>query len=194
MFGASQPASAAAEHATRRSRRRLRGGCRSPATGGCGRCSSARARLAGRARPPGFTKIDPWFLEQFRELVELRRTAAMVGLRDMSADLLRTLKRAGFGDQELAHILQVNESAVREKRLELGLIAAYKRIDTCAAEFESFTYIMRHLRAGLRGGADGTKRSSSWGRDRTGSARASSSTTAAATPSSGSARTGSRPS
>ena len=47
------------------------------------------------------TKIDPWFLEQFAELVELRRTAEMIGLRDMSSDLLRTLKRAGFGDQEL---------------------------------------------------------------------------------------------
>jgi carbamoyl-phosphate synthase large subunit len=88
------------------------------------------------------TKIDPWFLEQFAELVELRRTAALVGLRDMSYDLMRTLKRAGFGDQELAHILQVNESAVRDKRSELDLRAVYKRIDTCAAEFESFTPYM----------------------------------------------------
>ena len=88
------------------------------------------------------TKIDPWFLEQFAELVELRRTAEMIGLRDMSDDLLRTLKRAGFGDQELAQILGVNEAAVREKRLEYGLKPAFKRIDTCAAEFESFTPYM----------------------------------------------------
>jgi carbamoyl-phosphate synthase large subunit len=85
------------------------------------------------------TKIDPWFLEQFAELVELRRTAEMVGLRDMSTDLLRTLKRAGFGDQELGQILGSGEAAVREKRNELTLRAAFKRIDTCAAEFESFT-------------------------------------------------------
>jgi carbamoyl-phosphate synthase large subunit len=85
------------------------------------------------------TKIDPWFLEQFAELVELRRTAEMIGLRDMSADLLRTLKRAGFGDQELGQILGSGESAVREKRFELKLRSAFKRIDTCAAEFESFT-------------------------------------------------------
>jgi carbamoyl-phosphate synthase large subunit len=85
------------------------------------------------------TKIDPWFLEQFAELVELRRTAEMIGLRDMSLDLLRTLKRAGFGDQELGHILGSGESAVREKRLDNSLTAAFKRIDTCAAEFESFT-------------------------------------------------------
>ena len=88
------------------------------------------------------TKIDPWFLQQFADLVELRRTAELVGLRDMSPDLLRTLKRAGFGDGELAHILQVDESAVREKRNERGLRTVYKRIDTCAAEFESFTPYM----------------------------------------------------
>jgi carbamoyl-phosphate synthase large subunit len=85
------------------------------------------------------TKIDRWFLEQFAELVELRRTAEMMGLREMSADLLRTLKRAGFGDQELGQILGSGESAVRERRLELSLVPAFKRIDTCAAEFESFT-------------------------------------------------------
>jgi carbamoyl-phosphate synthase large subunit len=88
------------------------------------------------------TKIDPWFLQQFADLVELRRTAELVGLRDMSPDLLRTLKRAGFGDGELAHILQVDESAVFEKRSERGLRTVYKRIDTCAAEFESFTPYM----------------------------------------------------
>jgi len=88
------------------------------------------------------TKIDPWFLDQFAALVELRRTAEMIGLRDMSTDLLRALKRGGFGDHELADILGADESAVRERRLELGMVAAYKRIDTCAAEFESFTPYM----------------------------------------------------
>ena len=85
------------------------------------------------------TNIDPWFLQQFKEMVELRKTAEMIGLRDMSHDLMRTLKRAGFGDRELADILGVDEAAVREKRQELKLKTAFKRIDTCAAEFESFT-------------------------------------------------------
>ncbi|MGQ0733001.1 MAG: carbamoyl-phosphate synthase large subunit [Acidobacteriota bacterium] len=85
------------------------------------------------------TKIDPWFLEQFAELVTLKRTAELMGLRTMSADLLRTLKRAGFGDEELGRILGTGESAVRERRREFGLKPAFKRIDTCAAEFESFT-------------------------------------------------------
>ncbi|HEX7087384.1 MAG TPA: carbamoyl-phosphate synthase large subunit [Vicinamibacterales bacterium] len=88
------------------------------------------------------TKIDPWFLQQFAELVELKKTAQLVGFRGMSRDLLLTLKRAGFGDQELAGILGTDERSIRARRLEEGLVRAYKRIDTCAAEFESFTPYM----------------------------------------------------
>ena len=88
------------------------------------------------------TNIDPWFLQQFKEIVELRKTAEMIGLRDMSHDLMRTLKRSGFGDRELADILGVDEAAVRERRNELKVKTAFKRIDTCAAEFESFTPYM----------------------------------------------------
>ncbi len=88
------------------------------------------------------TKIDPWFLQQFAEIVELKKTAQLVGARHMSKDLLLTLKRAGFGDHELAGILDTDEEAIRTRRLDEGLVAAYKRIDTCAAEFESFTPYM----------------------------------------------------
>jgi carbamoyl-phosphate synthase large subunit len=90
----------------------------------------------------GLTKIDPWFLVQFSQLVELARSASLVGLRGISADLLRTLKRAGFSDVELGLILGADEGAVRTAREESGLVPAYKRIDTCAAEFESFTPYM----------------------------------------------------
>jgi carbamoyl-phosphate synthase large subunit len=85
------------------------------------------------------TKIDPWFLTQFAEIVELQRTASLVGLRAMSDDLLRTLKRSGFADLDLAQTLGKPEEAIRERRRDIGLHAVYKRIDTCAAEFESFT-------------------------------------------------------
>jgi carbamoyl-phosphate synthase large subunit len=85
------------------------------------------------------TKIDPWFLTQFSELVELARSAGLGGLRDLPVEMLRTLKRAGISDQELGTILGVDEEAVRSTRLEHHLRPAYKRIDTCAAEFESFT-------------------------------------------------------
>jgi carbamoyl-phosphate synthase large subunit len=85
------------------------------------------------------TKMDPWFLTQFAQIVELCQSAGLVGLRGISADLLRTLKRAGVGDIELAQIVGADEGAVRTVREENGLVPAYKRIDTCAAEFESFT-------------------------------------------------------
>jgi carbamoyl-phosphate synthase large subunit len=88
------------------------------------------------------TKIDPWFLEQFREIAELRRAAGRLQLGEVPLDLLRTLKRAGFGDGEIAAIYGVEEAAVRERRIEERLTPAYKRIDTCAAEFESFTPYM----------------------------------------------------
>jgi carbamoyl-phosphate synthase large subunit len=85
------------------------------------------------------TRIDPWFLTQFAEIVELERTAATMELREMSADLLRTLKQAGFGDADIAAVCHTSEEAVRAARQDLGIAPAYKRIDTCAAEFESFT-------------------------------------------------------
>src|SRR5690606_38663821 len=85
------------------------------------------------------THIDPWFLEQFAELVEPGRMASGIGLWEMSEDLLRTLKRNGFSDRDIAILTQTDEASVRLKRRELGLRNVYKRIDTCAAEFESYT-------------------------------------------------------
>src|SRR6185436_19983803 len=59
------------------------------------------------------TKIDRWFLVQFSQLVELQRSAGLVGLRGMSRDMFRTLKRSGFGDRELAGILGADEDSIR---------------------------------------------------------------------------------
>src|SRR4051794_6557629 len=85
------------------------------------------------------TKMDPWFLRQFVEIAAMRRLAADKGLSGLDAADLRRLKRAGFGDQELALALSTTETAVRERRRALDLKPVYKRVDTCAAEFESFT-------------------------------------------------------
>jgi len=85
------------------------------------------------------TNIDPWFLAQFAEMVELYRSAGVVGPREMTHELLEVLKRAGFGNEELSGALGVDQSVVSERCRELGLQPVYKRIDTCAAEFESFT-------------------------------------------------------
>src|SRR5258706_8525862 len=88
------------------------------------------------------THSDPWFLQQFTEIAGMRQTAKATGLKGIDAGQMRTLKRAGFGDQELALALDEKESAVRERRESQGLKPVYKRVDTCAAEFESFTPYM----------------------------------------------------
>jgi carbamoyl-phosphate synthase large subunit len=88
------------------------------------------------------THFDPWFLEQFKEIVDLRQMATLVPFREMSPDLLRALKRNGFSDDDIAAAQGVDAASVRARRLEQGLVAAYKRVDTCAAEFESFTPYM----------------------------------------------------
>jgi carbamoyl-phosphate synthase large subunit len=88
------------------------------------------------------TKMDRWFLTQFQQLTELARSARAVGARDLSPEMLRELKRAGFSDADLAMLLGTDEDMLAAGRIESGLVAAYKRIDTCAAEFESFTPYM----------------------------------------------------
>jgi carbamoyl-phosphate synthase large subunit len=85
------------------------------------------------------TKIDPWFLRQFADINEMRREVAETGAAGLDADRMRRMKRAGFGDAELAQAAGVSETTIRERRAAQGLQPAYKRVDTCAAEFESFT-------------------------------------------------------
>ncbi len=85
------------------------------------------------------TRIDRWFLTQFEELTELRRSAGVVDWLHVSNDMIQAVKRSGFGDEELAHIADVESSEIAARRLESNFSTAYKRIDTCAAEFESFT-------------------------------------------------------
>jgi carbamoyl-phosphate synthase large subunit len=85
------------------------------------------------------TKIDPWFLRQFSQIAEMRREVTSTGIDRLDAAALRRLKRAGFGDAELALAANTTEAAVRDRRRALDLKPVYKRVDTCAAEFESFT-------------------------------------------------------
>ena len=85
------------------------------------------------------TKIDPWFLRQFAEISSMRHEAREQGLEGIDSGGMRRLKRAGFGDAEIALATGVSEQAVEERRVAQGLEPVYKRVDTCAAEFESFT-------------------------------------------------------
>jgi carbamoyl-phosphate synthase large subunit len=85
------------------------------------------------------TKIDPWFLHQIQQIVELQREVAAEDLSSIAPDLLRRAKRFGFSDARLADLLDCTELELRAKRKELGIIPVYKRVDTCGAEFESHT-------------------------------------------------------
>ncbi len=83
------------------------------------------------------TKVDPWFLRQFEELVGAER--AYAALPEVGAAEMRRMKRMGFADAQLARIRGTTEAAVREHRWALGIRPSYKMVDTCAGEFPSNT-------------------------------------------------------
>jgi len=86
------------------------------------------------------TRIDPWFLENIRQLVEIEDELRQVSrLEDATEVLFRKAKRAGFSDQQLAFWWESSEMDVRRRRKELGVHATFKQVDTCAAEFEAYT-------------------------------------------------------
>ncbi len=85
------------------------------------------------------THIDPWFLDQILQIVELEMELDDKNLNEIDESTLRTLKRKGFSDRRLAYLFNTNEKAVREKRHKLGVRPVYKRVDTCAAEFATKT-------------------------------------------------------
>jgi carbamoyl-phosphate synthase large subunit len=85
------------------------------------------------------TKVDPWFLDNLHQLVALERGLQGQRLDTVSRDALRDGKRAGFSDQQLAALLATTEGEVRRARHKLGLRPVFKHVDTCGAEFESFT-------------------------------------------------------
>ena len=85
------------------------------------------------------TKIDPWFLHQIEELIELEREIQQYDLDDIPPELLRTAKQKGYADRQLAHLLQVKESKIYQYRQAHNIRRVYKCVDTCAAEFEAKT-------------------------------------------------------
>jgi carbamoyl-phosphate synthase large subunit len=86
-----------------------------------------------------YTKIDRWFLYQIQELAEMAVRLRKERIETISVELLRTAKRMGFSDQRLALLLNTSAEQIRCKRKTEKIIPVYKRVDTCAAEFESFT-------------------------------------------------------
>jgi carbamoyl-phosphate synthase large subunit len=101
------------------------------------------------------TKIDPWFLANIREIVDLEKEIQSYGtkVRDLELwrriqqpdtlklqePLLRKAKEFGFSDLQLGHLLGVDETTIRNLRREKGILPTYKGVDTCGAEFEAYT-------------------------------------------------------
>jgi carbamoyl-phosphate synthase large subunit len=88
------------------------------------------------------TKIDPWFIHQIEEINQVNRRAASVTVETASKDLLREVKRVGTSDEQLAQIWKTTPAVVRLQRARYGVAPVFKRVDTCSAEFESFTPYM----------------------------------------------------
>jgi len=88
------------------------------------------------------TRIDPWFLENIRQIIELEeqiKSELKLNHQKSSADLLKKAKEFGFSDVQLARLLNQSEDAIRKWRMELGIRPDYKLVDTCAAEFQAQT-------------------------------------------------------
>ncbi len=88
------------------------------------------------------TSIDKWFLVQIQELVDIEKRVAASDFATVTREELVYLKKKGFSDKRLASLWQVAESEVRARRDALDVHPVYKRVDTCAAEFETKTAYM----------------------------------------------------
>ncbi|MEI7679492.1 MAG: carbamoyl-phosphate synthase large subunit [Betaproteobacteria bacterium] len=88
------------------------------------------------------TKIDLWFLTQIKEIVDLEMDLETRKLEELDVLTVRMLKRKGFADRRLAHLLKTTEAAVRSYRHAMGIRPVYKRVDTCAGEFSTRTAYM----------------------------------------------------
>lgn len=86
------------------------------------------------------TAIDPWFLDNLQQIVECEEELRRVpSLADVSDALLRKAKRYGFSDRQLSTIWHSTDMAVRAERKRRGIVAVFKSVDTCAAEFQAYT-------------------------------------------------------
>lgn len=89
-----------------------------------------------------YTHIDPWFLAQIKELIDIEKGLSGRTLKSIDAEEMRDLKSRGFSDARLADILNVSEDKVRERRWLHEVYPTFKRVDTCAAEFSTPTAYM----------------------------------------------------
>jgi carbamoyl-phosphate synthase large subunit len=88
------------------------------------------------------TRIDPWFLAQIKDIVDIELWLESQTLEGLGQVILRRLKQKGFADRRLAKLLKTTDKAVREQRHAMNIRPVYKRVDTCAAEFATNTAYM----------------------------------------------------
>ena len=84
------------------------------------------------------TKLDPWFLNQLKDILAVEDQLAREK-HPLAPARLREVKHLGFSDRRLGDLLQVQESEIRKQRLKAGVVPAFKRVDTCGAEFQALT-------------------------------------------------------
>ena len=88
------------------------------------------------------TKIDRWFLIQIEDIIKTEAQVKTLGFGDLNADNIRSFKRKGLSDLRIANLMGISQKQFRKQRWNLGVYPVYKRVDTCAAEFESGTAYM----------------------------------------------------
>ena len=88
------------------------------------------------------SKIDPWFLIQIQELIQLENQISSYKFNDLDAAILLKYKKKGFSDERLAELMGVTQKQIRDLRNQFKVKPVYKRVDTCAAEFETSTAYM----------------------------------------------------
>src|SRR5438477_143265 len=85
------------------------------------------------------THIDPWFLNEIKEIADIIKQVSRHTIDTLPTDLLAEAKRSGFSDARVARLVNAKSREVAAKRGDYSVIPVYKRVDTCAAEFESYT-------------------------------------------------------
>jgi len=85
------------------------------------------------------TRVDPWFLDNLSRIIEIENELRRETLETISPDSIRAAKREGFSDQRMAELVGATEDDVRAARIRADIRPVFKRVDTCGAEFESFT-------------------------------------------------------
>src|SRR5207249_11122482 len=82
---------------------------------------------------------DPWFLNEMKEIADLSKQLSQHTVATLPPELLREAKRSGFSDARIGRLVDAKPREVAGKRGDYGIVPVYKRVDTCAAEFESYT-------------------------------------------------------